>query len=244
MKRTKRRLAKADWNFWPLHNAPPEVQRFALVWEIDRTLGSGNPPYLKLPKVIRKKIVEFIINVETERRAPLRQLPLSKAVDYMQRMKEASRSDSDENYMLTGPHTTAHLLQFDWEHFSREEIKEALGKWIDSRPNYILSEGRLAKPKTGRPQNPFPRLVDLAIWRISLAGVTHTEGCMLLATGFPKLAPTDKGLPNPAKISATHWADAKNLAHKAAEARLRDLQSCAHYLGGNWRDHFARIPEN
>jgi hypothetical protein len=109
MKRTKRRPAQAEWDFWPLHDAPSEEQRFALTWELDRALGSKNPPYLSLPKATRRKVTEDIVRMNSEWRTPLRQLPLSRAVGYMQQVKGTSGVEDDENYMLSGHGTTAHL---------------------------------------------------------------------------------------------------------------------------------------
>jgi len=228
MKRKKRRLAKTEWNFWRLHEAPPEEQRFAWVWELDRELGSGNRPYLSLSMATRQKVAQSA-EVNRTLRTPVQELSLREFVDSMR-----------AHGMPAFDPFPAHLLVFDWEHFTREQILEAVGKWIDSKPDHTLRSGRLAKSKKGRRESYVHHLIDLAILRLSKAGVTQKKGVESLMHTIPN--PIPSSLPDPEKFTPSHWSDAKRQAQQAIFTRKNDLFSVASNIGGNWRDYFVRLP--
>jgi hypothetical protein len=246
MKRKKRLLATTEWNFWPLHEAPPEQHRFAWIWELDRDLASGNPPYLSLPNTDRKRHALYLV----ESLAKMKRRPVVEAnlADILRYCYEAGKKGAHYDFVPhflggAGGSGTTHLLTFNWEHFSREKILEAVGNWIDSKPNYILNEGRLGlAKKTGRPESYVHRLIDLAILRLSQAGVTQKQGVDLLKRTMPN--PLPDSLPDPKNFTPSHWSDAKRQAERDIRTRKTELLSVASNIGGNWRDWFVKLPTN
>ncbi|HCV98855.1 MAG TPA: hypothetical protein DGJ56_06115, partial [Verrucomicrobiales bacterium] len=43
----KNQLANEEWDFSPMEKAPRTIIQRALLWELDRELGSGREPYMK-----------------------------------------------------------------------------------------------------------------------------------------------------------------------------------------------------
>lgn len=237
--KTKAPVQNHEWDFWPIHAASPAVLRFVWTYELDRELGSGKAAFLSLPANARKLAAEKINAKANEGRQPVRELSFSENVHRL------GADAGNWNHLLTGD-GTAHLLAIDWHRYSKREILDAVARWIESKPNYILAEGRGLPDKDGRPEGWFAKLVDLAVWRLSAAGITHSDGVKKLGKSFP--TPPPKGFSNPATMSAPHWSDAKRRTRAAIQQRLHDLQGMAANLArlagesADFRDHFSDLP--
>ena len=72
-----------EWNFWPLHDAAPAVQRYVVTYELDRELGSGKAAFLSLPANARKLAATKITAKANEDRQPVRELSFGENVHHL-----------------------------------------------------------------------------------------------------------------------------------------------------------------
>jgi len=183
---------------WAFHKIPPDELRAAWNWEIQRTADGRGESWTKLPPALRRKCVEYC---RWDKATGLREIALP---------VDPCRFDAyeDPRAMVSG-----HLLEIDW-HRSRAEIVRAFEKWLGDRPT-----GR----DNGGPRNPKPWLIDLAIYRASIAGLTRPAALKRLAPLFQwaGVAQTEAN-----KFSPSHWVDAK----RRTADRLTELRKISFRL--------------
>jgi hypothetical protein len=105
-----------------------------------------------------------------------------------------------------------HLLEINWD-APPTAIKKAFADWVDSKPTWKAERER-RKAKPGRKGKLSP-LVDLAILRVSGAGITCKEGEKILWPLLVKAKAERRAEPS-------HWADAKRGARAMIEQFRRD----------------------
>lgn len=182
-----------------------------LQWEIERDVGSGNPPF----QTVREKIDNATIDQQFWEKI----------------RKRFGRSPNAKPVIEVGPHApfdrepgirTEHTLRIDWFSFNADEISEALKQWAikarralqsrrsDSRPlkrGGRCPYGDLFFPsQSHRPKDPLAALRDLAIYRVCKAGYTFTEGQQLLKASLDaSLMIRDRVNWSHAKTRAEKW---------------------------------------
>jgi len=138
---SKKELANEEWDFSPLEKAPRTMVHRALLWEMDRELGSGREPYMKSAEYRRGSSSSFKGSASG--------------------VVEVGKANEK-----TLPFEDSFNFRVDWSQ-PREELEEQFGEWLDSKER---TGKMMEKPALGKPREPLTMLRKMAIVRLKSNG--------------------------------------------------------------------------
>ena len=142
----KANLANEEWDFSILEKAPRSLIHRALLWELDREIGSGKEPFLKTAECR-----QALSNPSSLRGT-------ATGVTELGRPKAKTR-----------PFEEAISFGIDWSQ-PRDELVRQFGLWLDTQE----STGRLqVKPALGKPRDALTMLRKISIVRLKKGGLSQ-----------------------------------------------------------------------
>ena len=144
----KKELAYEEWDFSPMEKAPRTIIQRALLWELDREIGSGREPFMKTAEYRRGASNNF----------------KGSASGVVEMGKSSDK---------TLPFEDSFNLRIDWSQ-PREELEEQFSEWLESKER----EGKMMdKPALGKPRDALTMLRKMAIVRLKANGYSlRTSG--------------------------------------------------------------------
>ena len=140
------KVANEEWDFSVLDKAPRSLIHRALLWELDREIGSGKEPFLKTAEC-RKALADS---------NSLRGTATG--------VTELGRGNAK-----TRPFEEAISFGIDWSQ-PRDELVRQFGLWLDTQE----STGRLqVKPALGKPRDALTMLRKISIVRLKNGGLSQ-----------------------------------------------------------------------
>ena len=137
----KKELAYEEWDFSPMEKAPRTIIQRALLWELDREIGSGREPFMKSAEYRRGASNNF----------------KGSASGVVEMGKSSDK---------TLPFEDSFNLRIDWSQ-PREELEEQFSEWLESKER----EGKMMdKPALGKPRDALTMLRKMAIVRLKANG--------------------------------------------------------------------------
>ena len=137
----KKELAYEEWDFSPMEKAPRTIIQRALLWELDREIGSGREPLLKSAEYRRGASNNF----------------KGSASGVVEMGKSSDK---------TLPFEDSFNLRIDWSQ-PREELEEQFSEWLESKER----DGKMMdKPALGKPRDALTMLRKMAIVRLKASG--------------------------------------------------------------------------
>ena len=138
---SKKELANEEWDFSPMEKAPRTIIQRALLWELDREIGSGREPFMKTAEYRRGASNNF----------------KGSASGVVEMGKSSDK---------TLPFEDSFNLRIDWSQ-PREELEEQFSEWLESKER----EGKMMdKPALGKPRDALTMLRKMAIVRLKANG--------------------------------------------------------------------------
>ena len=137
----KQELANEEWDFSVLEKAPRTLIHRALLWEVDRELGSGREPFLKSAEYRRALTSGF-----------------KGSASGVVELGKASEK--------TMPFEEGYNFRIDWSQ-PREELMEQFGDWLDRQEG---SGKMMDKPALGKPREALTMLRKMSIVRLKSKG--------------------------------------------------------------------------
>ena len=142
----KANLANEEWDFSILEKAPRSLIHRALLWELDREIGSGKEPFLKTAECR-----QVLSNPSSLRGTATG-------------VTELGRPNAK-----TRPFEEAISFGIDWSQ-PRDELVRQFGLWLDTQE----STGRLqVKPALGKPRDALTMLRKISIVRLKKGGLSQ-----------------------------------------------------------------------
>ena len=142
----KANLANEEWDFSILEKAPRSLIHRALLWELDREIGSGKEPFLKTAECR-----QALSNPSSLRGTATG-------------VTELGRPNAK-----TRPFEEAISFGIDWSQ-PRDELVRQFGLWLDTQE----STGRLqVKPALGKPRDALTMLRKISIVRLKKGGLSQ-----------------------------------------------------------------------
>ena len=142
----KANLANEEWDFSILEKAPRSLIHRALLWELDREIGSGKEPFLKTAECR-----QALSNPSSLRGTATG-------------VTELGRPNAK-----TRPFEEAISFGIDWSQ-PRDELVRQFGLWLDTQE----STGRLqVKPVLGKPRDALTMLRKISIVRLKKGGLSQ-----------------------------------------------------------------------
>ena len=138
---SKKELTNEEWDFSPMEKAPRTMIQRALLWELDRDLGSGREPYMKTGEFRRAASNSFKGSASG--------------------VVEAGKANEK-----TLPFEDSFNLRIDWSQ-PREELVEQFSAWLESKER---SGKMMDKPALGKPRDALTMLRKMAIVRLKANG--------------------------------------------------------------------------
>ena len=138
---SKKELANEEWDFSPMEKAPRTMIQRALLWEMDRELGSGREPYMKSAEYRRGASNGFKGSASG--------------------VVEAGKANEK-----TLPFEDSFNFRIDWSQ-PREELEEQFSEWLESKER---SGKMLEKPDLGKPREALTMLRKMSIVRLKANG--------------------------------------------------------------------------
>ena len=137
----KKELAHEEWDFSPMEKAPRTIIQRALLWELDREIGSGREPFMKSAEYRRGASNNF----------------KGSASGVVEMGKSSDK---------TLPFEDSFNLRIDWSQ-PREELEEQFSEWLESKER----DGKMMdKPALGKPRDALTMLRKMAIVRLKASG--------------------------------------------------------------------------
>ena len=137
----KKELAHEEWDFSPMEKAPRTIIQRALLWELDREIGSGREPFMKSAEYRRGASNNF----------------KGSASGVVEMGKSSDK---------TLPFEDSFNLRIDWSQ-PREELEEQFSEWLESKER----DGKMMdKPALGKPRDALTMLRKMAIVRLKANG--------------------------------------------------------------------------
>ena len=137
----KKELAYEEWDFSPMEKAPRTIIQRALLWELDREIGSGREPFMKSAEYRRGASNNF----------------KGSASGVVEMGKSSDK---------TLPFEDSFNLRIDWSQ-PREELEEQFSEWLESKER----DGKMMdKPALGKPRDALTMLRKMAIVRLKANG--------------------------------------------------------------------------
>ncbi|MAS76361.1 MAG: hypothetical protein CMO57_08200 [Verrucomicrobiales bacterium] len=137
----KQELVSEEWDFSALEKAPRTLIHRALLWEVDRELGSGREPFLKSAEYRRASGSGFKGSASGV-------VELGKANE------------------KTMPFEDGYNFRIDWSQ-PREELMDQFGEWLDSQER---TGKMMDKPALGKPRQALTMLRKMSIVRLKNKG--------------------------------------------------------------------------
>lgn len=137
----KQELVSEEWDFSALEKAPRTLIHRALLWEVDRELGSGREPFLK--------------SVEYRRASGSGFKGSASGVVELGKTNEK-----------TMPFEDGYNFRIDWSQ-PREELMDQFGEWLDSQER---TGKMMDKPALGKPRQALTMLRKMSIVRLKNKG--------------------------------------------------------------------------
>lgn len=137
----KQELVSEEWDFSALEKAPRTLIHRALLWEVDRELGSGREPFLK--------------SVEYRRASGSGFKGSASGVVELGKTNEK-----------TMPFEDGYNFRIDWSQ-PREELMDQFGEWLDSKER---TGKMMDKPALGKPRQALTMLRKMSIVRLKNKG--------------------------------------------------------------------------
>ena len=142
----KANLANEEWDFSILEKAPRSLIHRALLWELDREIGSGKEPFLKTAECR-----QALSNPSSLRGTATG-------------VTELGRPNAK-----TRPFEEAISFGIDWSQ-PRDALVRQFGRWLDTQE----STGRLqVKPALGKPRDALTMLRKISIVRLKKGGLSQ-----------------------------------------------------------------------
>ena len=137
----KKELAYEEWDFSPMEKAPRTIIQRALLWELDREIGSGREPFMKSAEYRRGAINNF-------------------------KGSASGVVEMGKSSYKTLPFEDSFNLRIDWSQ-PREELEEQFSEWLESKER----DGKMMdKPALGKPRDALTMLRKMAIVRLKANG--------------------------------------------------------------------------
>jgi hypothetical protein len=220
---------------WPLHHLP-----IAWAWELDRELGSGNPPFIIAWK---NKFGDTKSDDEVKPAARFLQLE-------DEELRELYPFNPDGNrYNMGLPEYHCYAVKINLRRTDDEilaDLKKGIQKFKRNISSLKHQPGRVLTRK-----DYISRFRDLAIYRMSVAGIRSKEQMSWLSSEMitPKKIKTRRGVPTKGEtldMSFPNWNHKRAATIKRTVERLRSLKWCAELAGvgqdknprPNWFDNF------
>jgi hypothetical protein len=220
---------------WPLHHLP-----IAWAWELDRELGSGNPPFIIAWK---NKFGDTKSDDEVKPAARFLQLE-------DEELRELYPFNPDGNrYNMGLPEYHCYAGKINLRRTDDEilaDLKKGIQKFKRNISSLKHQPGRVLTRK-----DYISRFRDLAIYRMSVAGIRSKEQMSWLSSEMitPKKIKTRRGVPTTREtldMSFPNWNHKRAATIKRTVERLRSLKWCAELAGvgqdknprPNWFDNF------
>ena len=137
----KQELASEEWDFSALEKAPRTLIHRALLWEVDRELGSGREPFLKSAEYRRASNNGFKGSA-------------SGVVELGKSGEKAMPFEDGYNFRI------------DWSQ-PREELMDQFGEWLDAQER---TGKMMEKPALGKPRQALTMLRKMSIVRLKNKG--------------------------------------------------------------------------
>jgi hypothetical protein len=137
----KKELANEEWDFSPMEKAPRTMIQRALLWEMDREIGSGREPYMKSAEYRRGASNNF----------------KGSASGVVEMGKSSDK---------TLPFEDSFNFRIDWSQ-PREELEEQFSEWLENKER---SGKMMEKPALGKPREALTMLRKMAIVRLKTNG--------------------------------------------------------------------------
>ena len=137
----KQELVSEEWDFSALEKAPRTLIHRALLWEVDRELGSGREPFLKSVEYRRASGSGF----------------KGSASGVVELGKSSEK---------TMPFEDGYNFRIDWSQ-PREELMDQFGEWLDSQER---TGKMMDKPALGKPRQALTMLRKMSIVRLKNKG--------------------------------------------------------------------------
>tara|TARA_A100001037_G_C14852299_1_gene501378 strand:- start:97 stop:705 length:609 start_codon:yes stop_codon:yes gene_type:complete len=138
---SKKELANEEWDFSPMEKAPRTMIQRALLWEMDRELGSGREPYMKSAEYRRGANNGFKGSASG--------------------VVEVGKANEK-----TLPFEDSFNFRIDWSQ-PREELEEQFSEWLESKEQ---SGKMMEKPTLGKPREALTMLRKMSIVRLKANG--------------------------------------------------------------------------
>ena len=138
---SKKELAGEEWDFSPMEKAPRTMIQRALLWEMDRELGSGREPYMKSAEYRRGANNGFKGSASG--------------------VVEVGKANEK-----TLPFEDSFNFRIDWSQ-PREELEEQFSEWLESKEQ---SGKMMEKPTLGKPREALTMLRKMSIVRLKANG--------------------------------------------------------------------------
>ena len=138
---SKKELASEEWDFSPMEKAPRTMIQRALLWEMDRELGSGREPYMKSAEYRRGANNGFKGSASG--------------------VVEVGKANEK-----TLPFEDSFNFRIDWSQ-PREELEEQFSEWLESKER---SGKMMEKPALGKPREALTMLRKMSIVRLKANG--------------------------------------------------------------------------
>jgi hypothetical protein len=188
-------LKKNEWYFESLFQRGNSVLEAAFLWELDRSLGADQVPFLSLSRSEQNKLAKKVERPPSVRTTAARVHPA---------IKEKGRG------VLAGAGRTGHFLVINFDGYKRNEIVNAFSKWLEVCESYLVAEGRMKRVKIGRPVSFSSKLRDLGVYRLDKSGIKFTD----YRKKAESFAAENGAPPNPYHLTSQKWYDAKHDAEK------------------------------
>lgn len=137
----KKELANEEWDFSPMEKAPRTMIQRALLWEMDREIGSGREPFMKSAEYRRGASNNF----------------KGSASGVVEMGKSSDK---------TLPFEDNFNFRIDWSQ-PREELEEQFSEWLESKER---SGKMMEKPALGKPREALTMLRKMSIVRLKANG--------------------------------------------------------------------------
>jgi len=138
---SKKELANEEWDFSPMEKAPRTMIQRALLWEMDRELGSGREPFMKSAEYRRGANNGF-------------------------KGSASGVVEIGKGNEKTLPFEDSYNFRIDWSQ-PREELEEQFSEWLESKDQ---SGKMMEKPTLGKPREALTMLRKMSIVRLKANG--------------------------------------------------------------------------
>lgn len=214
----RQEIEREDWDFSELLdsvaerlkiNERIEFLRWAWMFEVERELNSGNPPFIR-----RWREAGRPWPFDPRSDWAMRKHPLGRFLE-----KHGKNIDSKSNYVVTRspghPYADAHIIEIDWSQ-SKEQIVQDFLKWLDDIMDHPPTDYKKTKGRAGRRDSYRSWFNDLSIFRLGDAGYTRREAIKLAGLN---------------EISSPNWAHAKQRTLNRIDEVRWSLLCRGEYLG-------------